>query len=579
LSELAAFRGPANDRAYPVRIVARAGSSQSKALDTYMVHFSDPELTPLGVSLVIPVQFPSIYTEGSRPSVVTSDSLSSSANSGRISKVLRALEQFPDVPVTLAPSGLMLSMLDDVANGYVRRAGSKLVNIPPEDPKSVTAARALERLRAVSLRPPTRVITTEYSGTSLPALVRFGLEDRAEAQLLESRNLLGPGPAGVLGAQPLRGWLLPSGGALDEETVLQVQRSGFDRLILEPSSLPAFPGSLTRAAPVELQSPQSHAGTPSGEPTLALVSDRDLSRLLVDSEELGAIEARQRFLAETATIMLERPSQYRAVVAVASPEWNPPPAVAEALMSALAQAPWIRATTPEAIVADLKPQEDPVRLLSQETVLNNGPDLPSQDYFPAIQQASRALERYAALAPPPTRLGAFSRRLMIAESTDWWRTTATLRQGREFARAISPAVMREIGRIRAPVSQTITLTSRSGVIPLSVGSALSYPVDVVVRLDSDKLRFPGGNRISIQKLQPPNYTIRVPAITQASGTFPLRVRILTPDGLPISESQLTIRSTAYNIVALSITGGAAVFLIFWWVIGAARRRVKWQGTS
>jgi len=128
--------------------------------------------------------------------------------------------------------------------------------------------------------------------------------------------------------------------------------------------------------------------------------------------------------------------------------------------------------------------------------------------------------------------------------------------------------------IRAPAPQTITLTSRTGVIPLSVGSALEYPVDVVIRLESDKLRFPDGNRIDVDQLKPPNQTFRVRAITQASGTFPLKVQVLTPSGQLVSDSQLTIRSTAYNVVALSITGGAAVFLVGWWAIGAVRGRLS-----
>ncbi|MDQ4149211.1 MAG: DUF6049 family protein, partial [Actinomycetota bacterium] len=473
LSELVAFREAPSDRAYPVRIIVRAGNVESRPVDTYMVHFSDPQLTPMGISLVIPIHFPSIYTNGNRPNVVTSDSLLSSATSGRLSKLLAVLEEFPDLPVTLAPSGLTLSMLRDLSDGYLWERGTEIVRVPAEDARAAAAARALDRLRALAQRPITRLLTTDYSGTSLPALVKFELEERVQAQLLQSRNLLGAGPAGVLGGQPLRRWAMPSGGTLDEKTLQEVQRSGFDRLILDPTSLSTFPGPLTRAAPVEIETTRSPAGTPSGDPTVALISDPDLNKILVDSERRGAIEARQRFLAETATIMLERPSHYRAVVAVAPAEWNVPIAVGEALLSGLRQAPWIRPTAPDEIVDAVEPQSEPVRLVSEDVVLEKGPALPSQDYFPAIQQALRSLERYAALAPPSSRLAEFSRRLLIAESTSWWRTNSSLRLGRQFARAVPPAVTREIGRIRAPAAQTITLTSRAGVIPLSVGSALS----------------------------------------------------------------------------------------------------------
>jgi hypothetical protein len=580
LAELVAFRGSRNDRAYPIRIQVRAGSAEAEAIDTYMMFFSEPPLNPLSLSLVIPMHAPSIYTDGRRPNLVGSDALARAITSGRIAKLLPALEEFPNLPITLGPSGLLLKMLDDLGNGYVSRSGGESRRVGQEDPRAQAAAQTLARLQALALRPPTRVVTTEYSRASLPVLVRSGLEDRAEAQLLEGRNLLGPRPTGVLGAQPLRGWLLPARGSLDEITLQEVERSGFDRLILAPGSLTEVPGSLTRGIPVEVApSRQSTAGTPSGRPTLAVVSDPELEDVLEQSEELAPVEARQRFLAESATIHLERPSQSRAIVAVAPVQWNLETRVAEALMSGLAQAPWLRAVTPDVIVNDIKPQSQAVRLISQRTALENGPEAPGQDYFPALQQAHRAIRRYASLAPPPARLASFSRRLLIAESTDWWSTTAGVRQARQFARAVPPAVSTEISRIQAPAPQTITLTSRAGVIPLSVGSRLAYPVDIVVRLDSDKLRFPDGNRITIQNLQPPNHTVRVRAITQASGTFPLKVSVLSPAGLTISESLLTIRSTAYNIVALSITGGAGLFLVGWWMIGAARRRIKWHGAT
>jgi hypothetical protein len=162
---------------------------------------------------------------------------------------------------------------------------------------------------------------------------------------------------------------------------------------------------------------------------------------------------------------------------------------------------------------------------------------------------------------------------LIAESTDWWPSRTLLARGVAFAEAIPPSVNSEMRKVHAPAAQTITLTSRTGVIPLSVGSGLGYPVDVVLRVDSDKLRFPDGNRITISKLQPPNQTIQVRAITQSSGTFPLDVRLFTPEGTLIADSQLTIRSTAYNVVALSITGAAGIFMVGWWLFGWLRRRL------
>ena len=51
---------------------------------------------------------------------------------------------------------------------------------------------------------------------------------------------------------------------------------------------------------------------------------------------------------------------------------------------------------------------------------------------------------------------------------------------------------------------------------------------------------------------------------KTTGRFPVQVQIRTPSGHPLRATQLVVRSTAYNLVALVITIGAAVFLLAWW---------------
>jgi hypothetical protein len=38
----------------------------------------------------------------------------------------------------------------------------------------------------------------------------------------------------------------------------------------------------------------------------------------------------------------------------------------------------------------------------------------------------------------------------------------------------------------------------------------------------------------------------------------------TPDGTPLADTEIIVRSTAYNRIALVITIGAAAFLAVWW---------------
>lgn len=575
LGELAKFRSSTQDRAYPVRVIVRSGRTSSNAINTHMIFFHEVPEKPLGLSLIIPLHSPSAYTDGSRPDVFTSNSLERSINGGRLSRILDALEAQPDMPVTLAPSGLLLSMLQDMADGYPRATSDGTVDVPPEDPRAQNAFATLARLQSLAARPNTRIITTTYSPASLPAFNRFGLQELAATQLAEGRNVLLAEPIGLLRSEPMESWLLPTFGDLDQPTLTQLHRTEFNRLIISSRSISPSEDPFTRALPIKLEGgPGSATEGLTGVEAEALVADAGLESQIERSGELGTIEARQRFAAESATIHLETPGLFRAVVAIAPPDWEAQGSSASWLLDVVASGSWLRATTPDAITSDLEPPEtEQVRLAGSDQVLENGPGVPGESYFNALSSARRAIERYSALAPPSERIGSLSRRLLIAQSTDWWSSRALLDRGVSFAESIPPSINAELRKIYAPAPQTITLTSRTGVIPLSVGSGLGYPVDVVLRVDSDKLRFPDGNRITISKLQPPNQTIRVRAITQASGTFPLNVRLFTPEGTLISDSQLTIRSTAYNVVALWITGAAGVFMVGWWFVSWLRRRL------
>lgn len=585
LSELDAFRDSTVDRAHPVRITVRSGDNAADPVDTHLVFFTQTPEKPLGVGLVIPLHSPSMYTDASRPGVVTTDSLEESVTTGRLNTLIKALEEYPNLPVTVAPSGLLISMLQDMSDGYVRSAKRGTTTVGREDARALAAAGALNSIRALVARPNTRLIATSYSPTSLPALNRFGLDDLTVTQLTEGRNILKAEPVGLLRAQAMTGWLLPAGGDLDDATLTELQRSDSDRLILSSRSVREDTGLLTRGLPVKIGGGAGSATSGlEGIETVALITDAGLNAHLSKLGSSGAsgteagqgiIEARQRFVAETATIQLETPGLIRAVVALAPLDWKVVPGSVQGLLETLSRAPWLITTTPDQILTQLRPPPGQVvRLATSESVLENVQTLPPASYFEELGEARKATENYAVLAPPAAQLGALTRQLLIAQSADWWANRALINRGLAFAKSISSTVAGEMKMIRAPAPQTITLTSRTGVIPLSVGSALNYPVDVVIRLESDKLRFPDGNRIPITKLRPPNQTIRVRAITQSSGTFPLHVRVLTPDGQPVADSQLTIRSTAYNIVALSITGGAAIFLVGWWAVGAIRKRMS-----
>jgi hypothetical protein len=562
LSEVS-FLPTGENRVYPVRISLSGSGVEAPPISVPLVYFSSESPLPVGLALVIPLHVPAIYDENG---LVVPGRVRRQIGDGRISRILDGLQSYPDVPVTIAPSALLLDTLADLADGYTAATGSGPVGVEPSDPTAVGAATLLDRIRGLAARPQTRTVVLPYSGARLTRLVGAGLTDRAEAQVVRARSRLRT----LLGIDPLPGWVLPTDGELDSPTLAAlVGSSGLSKTIVSSTSLsPPAESKLTAGAGVTLSTRDGHA-------VPALVQDAGLGRRLVPEEGRAASETRLRFLSEAATLMLEQPGRRRAVVAAAPLDWAPGDATVGGILDALARSPWMRGTTPDRILADTElPKPSVARIRANAAALGAaGSAEPSADYFTSLRVAKRMVDQYADLAPPPERLGRVETNLLIAESSDWWTGRPAIKRATRYARAVERIVRGEFAKVRAPESQRITLTSHRGVIPIQVQSEVDYPIDVVLRLDSDKLAFPDGMRLR-RRLPPRGQSIEVRAIARTTGTFPVRVVLETPgQGVVLGSSQLVVRSTAYNVVGLIITGGAFIFLVTWWIVGVVRRRM------
>lgn len=564
LQEISFFRTGPDDRAYPVRITLRNGDVASEPIDTFMIFASTPAIEPLRLALIVPIHHPVVYS----PSLEINenvDELIEAIETGRISRLLNALDAYPDVPITLAPTGLFLDMLHDLADGYTREGESEPVD--PTDPAAVAAGLAIQRMRTAVARPFTRIVSAPYSLSALPVLGERLADFRASAQIGATRNLIQQ----VIGEPPLTGWVLPLPGVLDEPSMSILQSSGPTTVILQPESLQLGRTSLTRAAPAE-------ASTRFGSSGILITDDGLSSRL--DTRGLDAIRARQQFLAETFTIYLERPAQPRIVAAVAPTVWRMPAGAISGILAAMASSSWLRGIGPDQAIPELG-HAPSVRLESGDALLDED-QIPPSEYFESLEAAGRSIDKFSEISPPQELLMALDKRMLIAESSEWWTSRKNLSLGRNFANAVNTTVEEEFSKLRAPSPLTITLTSRNGVIPLSITSNADYPVDVVIRLESTQLQFPGTERcagsstgrcIEIKRLPPLSQTVEVQTIAEGTGTFPVRVVLQTPSSsTELDSTRLSVRSTAYNVVGTGITIGAGLFLIAWPIASFFRKR-------
>lgn len=560
----------AQSRAYPTRITVSSGNLPSRPVETYTIFFREEEEIPLRIASVVGLHHSSVGVpepqRGGDPAIsqVTDDvdDLLDALEGGRLDALIEAIEDLPDASVTLAPTGELLDMLSKLSNGYVV-VGEDGEPGPIQD--GTPMGDFLDRIATLAQRSNVELIATPYSQAYIPALE----EARAQAQVATSVASVSE----TLKAEVAPGWLLPVPGVLDEDSAALMQLAGNRNLILEARSVERPSGILTPESPASL--------SVRGNPMFALVADERLGERLADDAPLQGVIARQRLLADLSALMLERPAISRVVTLVTPPAWQGDPIVIEGLLQASTGSPWLRGIgVTEAQSAAESPQQ--ARLVNLDDI----EDLPAPSdagYLSLLRDATERLAHYAEIDPDPERLRAFEKRLLIAESAAWWASAATEEVGMRFARGVMKEVADEFSLIRAPSDQTITLTSQTGVIPLSFTSGVDYEVNVVIRLDSTSLVFPGArscpgsSRASCipLELQPRSQTVEVEVLAEATGTGVLGVSLLTPrSGVTIDSSRLTIRSTAYNVIGLAITGGAALFIVLWWLVGLFRRRSR-----
>jgi hypothetical protein len=114
----------------------------------------------------------------------------------------------------------------------------------------------------------------------------------------------------------------------------------------------------------------------------------------------------------------------------------------------------------------------------------------------------------------------------------------------------------------------VTLTSRQGNILVTLRNFTGYTIRVRIVLIADRrISFVKGESQKIT-LPPLQRTLTFAVRAETTGRFPVKVRVQTPGdpGIPqtITETEVLVRSTAYNRIALVLTIGAALFLLGWW---------------
>jgi uncharacterized protein DUF6049 len=511
---------------YPVRIEYRPdGGGTPAVLVTHLLFFAGPiSGDKLKVTWIVPIHSPPSVGPNATD-VITDD------QSNALAQLASALDSHQDIPVVLSPTPDTLSALAASAR---------------DQDKST--------LRSFARPQPNRqVVTGTYVPVSLPGMLSAGLADDATLQLTRGSDTL----AATLDIRPDgRTWV--EQGPMDQAAAAFLRGTQVDRIVLPDASLSPSPFAVTLAQPFELNvRPAARIQ--------AAAADGGLAAHFLDPDPvLGA----HQLLADLAVLYLDRPGQSRGVVADTPRSWVPDPAFLSTFLDGLAASPVVAGATLDTLFSDVPAATRgglPLArtLLTDPRVAADAAGLPTE----AIRSAHRRVENFgSALSEDNPLISQLQDLLLTSESADLADNRSRLNQLDD----VNQRINQQLGLIQLPSKRKITLTARTGRLPISILSNVDYPVRVVVRVESDKLQFPGfapstAVVAETEDLRKGNNAVDFTVRARTTGSFPLHISLMSPDGgMVLASTTFTVQSTALSGVGLVLSVGAALFLALWW---------------
>lgn len=508
----------ANSGVYPVSVElrpARGGKALARMVTT-MLYTASPISGPaLYVSWVMPVHAAPPDPKGRdvRPPVAP---------------LVDALASHPAVPVALKVTPDTLSALDRT------------------DPATVSALG-----RSLTGR---EVLSATWVPMSLPAMLQAGMGDQASLSLAHGTDRLRTD----LGTQVAdRAWV--EDGPINQDALTFLRGAQFDRVVLPEADLDPNPLRFTLAQPFVV------AG--SNRTTIrAAVADAGLQSHFVT--EGDPVLAAHQLLADLFQIYGDAPSNTRGVIVATPRTWVPSAAFLDAWLTGLQSSPVLQAISLDSFFDVVPPvtgrdgQPLTRQVVTDPAAVRADSNALAAD---AQRQARAQLDALATALPDNSAVYSRLERLLFeVPSTD---LTALTR--RTLLDGLGAGVLNETRLIAIAGPRTITLTARTGRLPLNVVSQSDEPIRVLLRVESDKLELPGagstGRATFQEELHKGNNPLDLSVKARTPGAFTVKLTVMTPGGsLVLTQTRLTVQSTALSGVGVVLSVGAALFLLVWW---------------
>lgn len=536
---------------YPLVVsLVRPGSGRTVAkFTTYLTYATAKSTTPLEFAWIVPVTAPLTIRSAQRdpakalvaPSRATTTSLAGLA---------ATLFAKPDVPVTVAASPQTLQAL------YGQ--GGK-------------GAQAVQELAAMSSadHQTREFLAQPYVPIDLGSLAGAGEGEEVAAQTKKGLAVLRS--LNVRVETKFATWVATGtdGGSLRTG----MSQIGASRLVLPDTDLaPPRATSGTWASPFTLSLGRD-------APLTAAASDTELAAHFTSDPADPGLEANQ-LLADLAMIHSEAPNTKtpRAVIAVPPSSWTPAKAFDTELLTGLETNPDVQPTTLDGFFAAFSKVPSSTvpsrRLLPGATGLALAPSLARHITMDRLRLT--AFDN-SVLGSPPV-LSQLDQLLLAAESDDL-RHAGQVAGVDTFTRVLDA----QLSLVQLPAEREITLTARTGLIPVTIDSQATYTVRGTLTLTGERFLFPHGDTRQLA-LDHATNPVRVEVEARTSGNLPLEASFKSPTGsLLIARTQLNVRATATSVVAVALTVLALLVLGGWWARtwwARRRRRISQpRGTS
>jgi uncharacterized protein DUF6049 len=552
------------------------------SLRTFVGYQRQKEYQPLRVAWAVPLTLdadPDLFGERGE---VRGQAWETALGAG--SRLARVVESTESSPVTWAIDPTLLpSLLPEEAEGTGSTEPAAPPAAPPAEDTAENAAReAMEQRIRASAATHTPWVLPD-TDADVAAVADTGSSSGLASSLV-ARSL--PVARAVDGRADVA-WPADGRHTAPRESALR-------RLFVRPRLAGQVAAQST--LPLDAGTQNAHRRSSDGLPVLAY--DDELSALFAQTATAeSAVLSAQRFIADSAALLDERPGTPDRSVLVAAPRsFNPDPTAAAAFLRTAATVPWLAPVSTSMLLGEAAravPMPKQVATRPSPTTTPGATGTPGATPTPA----AAPVDPYAGSRPVLTRarLGGLEQDLrtvrgvaLIREDGDsfsrtWVRATEQLSSTRWRISRSGWANLN--GRVKAATDETTSSikVSRSNINFLAETGRLQVTVtnDLDVAVENVKLTLePANPRLRIDS-QPPvmrigansRATAVVSVTTLAAGPVPIRTTLTTPDGTVIGQgANVLVQVTPTGDWVYWTLGGVAGIILVLGIWRSVRRK-------